>query len=284
MSNLVSKKKHAVIKLCKQILKIDVDIYEHHVDQLKSIIQHHIDNGLSPTDIKKHYDIEYTDFGMFIKKCLNMQIKSVKDGVNNYMLNSGRAITEEKALYWTNCKFKFDPFLETRLLGYDLLLKHGIYHPTKNTAGMHRDHMVSVLYGWDNRISPDIISHPANCCIMSPSDNSRKSSGCSMSYEQLIDRISTWNDYENITFAGMFIPHDQRKHLPKSESHKAKISESNKMLRNYTDGKRNIRQHKDLPVPTGFRRGMTKTCKQVSSNKYTIEKWCPESESNRQAD
>lgn len=45
----------------------------------------------------------------------------------------------------------------------------------------------------------------------------------------------------------------------KTKEHKENISKSLLGKVCYTDGKTNIRQHKDLPIPEGFRRGMTKS-------------------------
>lgn len=44
----------------------------------------------------------------------------------------------------------------------------------------------------------------------------------------------------------------------KKDEHKAKISLAISNLVCYTDGKINIKQHKDLPPPKGFKRGMTR--------------------------
>lgn len=57
----------------------------------------------------------------------------------------------------------------------------------------HLDHMVSVNYGYENNIPPEHIAHPANCQILSRLDNISKSKNCSISYEELINRINLWN-------------------------------------------------------------------------------------------
>ncbi len=66
--------------------------------------------------------------------------------------------------------------------------------------------MVSVRYGFDNGISPDIISHPANCTLMQHGMNSSKCSGCTLSVEQLMIRITEWE-----TKYGKFVPLDWNK-------------------------------------------------------------------------
>jgi hypothetical protein len=120
-----------------------------------------------------------------------------------------------------------------------------------NPTGFHRDHMVSIAYGWENKIDPLIISHPANCEIMLSNDNIKKGSACSITIETLLYRIEKWNnelEYPSKTFIST------KYVMP--ESRKQTISDFNKSQITYTDGVTNIRQHKDLPPPIGFKKGM----------------------------
>lgn len=50
---------------------------------------------------------------------------------------------------------------------------------------------------------------------------------------------------------------------PKNSEHKDKISLAISNLVCYTDGIINIKQHKDIPPPKGFKRGMTRKNKQL---------------------
>lgn len=76
-----------------------------------------------------------------------------------------------------------------RIKGYDLLFKYGWYNKEINPTGVVKDHRVSVKYGFDNRISPDIIGHSVNCEFLLNIDNLIKSSKCSISLEQLMKEI-----------------------------------------------------------------------------------------------
>ena len=53
--------------------------------------------------------------------------------------------------------------------------------------------MVSVRFGFDNKINPEIIGHPANCQLMVHNENSSKNSECSISLDELLNRIKKWD-------------------------------------------------------------------------------------------
>lgn len=99
--------------------------------------------------------------------------------------------------YRRQCAFKFALNQFPDEFDFSLIEKYGWYsaanskHPNLN--GVSRDHMVSVKYGWLHGISPDIISHPANCKLVLQNDNASKHDDCSISYEQLLERIENWN-------------------------------------------------------------------------------------------
>lgn len=78
---------------------------------------------------------------------------------------------------------------------FSLIKKYGWYKAANrgnNLNGISRDHMVSVKYGFDNNIDPKTIGHPANCDLVRHSENSSKHSGCSITLEELLERIEKW--------------------------------------------------------------------------------------------
>jgi len=78
---------------------------------------------------------------------------------------------------------------------FGLIKKYGWYAATNhgnNPNGIVRDHMVSVKYGFDNNIDPKIIGHPANCKLITLKENSYKHTNCSITIEQLLERIKNW--------------------------------------------------------------------------------------------
>lgn len=254
MNTLVPKNKHALIRVCKIILNIDREVTHADVDDLKLKIQQYISDGLSPSDIKNLHKIEYTDFGMFIKTCLGLKLKTFKDADNNFYRRNNRSMADEKELYHKACQFNFDPFSMKEIPGYDLLLKLGMYHPVNNQTGVCRDHMVSIEYGWRNNIDSAIISNPLNCQFISNLDNIKKGSTSSITVDNLLERIST-EKYA--------ITENKSLHLQKSELHKQKISETNSKYMTITNGNHNLRVLKTSSIPENYHRGMTRKNKMV---------------------
>jgi hypothetical protein len=79
---------------------------------------------------------------------------------------------------------------------FTLVEKYGWYKASNhgnNLNGVSRDHMVSVRFGFDNKINPEIIGHPANCQLMVHNENSSKNSECSISLDELLNRIKKWD-------------------------------------------------------------------------------------------
>ena len=62
-----------------------------------------------------------------------------------------------------------------------------------NLDGVSRDHIVSVKYGYENGIDPQIIAHPANCQLLNHNENVSKGEKCGIKYEQLKQKITEWN-------------------------------------------------------------------------------------------
>lgn len=253
---LVPKNKHALIRICKIVLAIDSEVTEDDVARVKTIFQQHLDSGMSPADIKKHYSIEYSDFGMFIKKCLNLSLLSTKDAVNNFYKKSGRSVTDAKAIYYKKCSFAFDPYSLPNIPGYEKLLELGVYHPTDNPNGVCRDHIVSVSYGWRNNVPPEIISHPCNCQFITNAENIAKNDKSLLTIEELKHRIetNTMSPVVNIAI-----------HLPKTKDHKAKIGATNRKYMRITNGSHNLRILKTDTIPIGYRKGFTRKNKMVGA-------------------
>ena len=54
--------------------------------------------------------------------------------------------------------------------------------------------MISRNYGWLNNIPPEVIAHPANCEMIIQSNNTSKGTKCSITLEELYERIEHWSD------------------------------------------------------------------------------------------
>jgi hypothetical protein len=101
-----------------------------------------------------------------------------------------------KTKYRKECKFDFSLRDFPNEFNFKLLTEVGMYQPTNhgdNLAGLSRDHMVSVNYGFEHGIPAEIIRHPANCNLIPQHENAVKHSKCSITIEELYDRIRAWD-------------------------------------------------------------------------------------------
>jgi len=104
-------------------------------------------------------------------------------------------------IYYKNSLFKhgFEYNILTSEKEKNLLKEKGVYNNVKNKNGCVRDHLLSRRYGFENNIPTWIISHPANCEIVTHSENlsraSRKEGDNLLTLEQLLIRISYYNKY-----------------------------------------------------------------------------------------
>jgi hypothetical protein len=137
------------------------------------------------------------------KTCNKNFEKSIKDiGDNSFCSHPCSAKYTNKnrakkslnyARYRSLCSFSFDLKSYPNEFNFELLIKHGMYHSTKNINGVSRDHIVSIKYGFTHNVDPAIISHPANCQIILQSHNIKKYSKCDMTLEQLLEKIKIWD-------------------------------------------------------------------------------------------
>lgn len=98
--------------------------------------------------------------------------------------------------YYKDCQFKFNLSDYPNEFDFDLIKKYGWYQAKNhgnNLNGISRDHMISIMYGYENNISSDIISHPANCQLMRHNENVSKYKNCSITLDELLMRIKMWN-------------------------------------------------------------------------------------------
>ena len=107
-------------------------------------------------------------------------------------------------LYKKQCKFDFSLNKFPNEFNFELIKENGWYKAKNhgdNLNGVSRDHMFSINQGFKEKINPYYISHPANCQLLLHSHNSSKHSKCSVTKEELIERVKQWNEkygeYEN---------------------------------------------------------------------------------------
>lgn len=95
--------------------------------------------------------------------------------------------------YREACKFTFNLKDYPNEFNLALLTEHGMFNPKTNQNGVSKDHMLSVSYGKLNKIDPKIISHPANCKLLTHRENKKKQHHSSITLEELIMRINMWD-------------------------------------------------------------------------------------------
>ena len=110
--------------------------------------------------------------------------------------DNNKIIMGEWHRYRLDCAFKFNVYDYPNYYDLSLIEKFRWYKAANrgnNPGGVSRDHMYSILDGFRNNISPAIISHPANCCLLLQNDNSSKKSQSSISMEELLKRIQDFD-------------------------------------------------------------------------------------------
>lgn len=117
----------------------------------------------------------------------------------SYQCNSSlrdRKDLSKKKDYKLACQFRFALNSFPAEFDFTLVEEHGWYKATNrggDGSGISRDHMLSVDFGWKNKIDPSIIRHPANCKLMLHTENFKKNTNCSITLEDLLKRIEQWN-------------------------------------------------------------------------------------------
>lgn len=100
------------------------------------------------------------------------------------------------AIYKQKCQFDFSIASYPDEFDFSLIEKYGWYKAKNhgnNLNGVSRDHMYSVMKGFKNNIDPSIISHPANCRLILQNENASKKDKCSITLNELMEKIHIWN-------------------------------------------------------------------------------------------
>ena len=98
--------------------------------------------------------------------------------------------------YRPSSNFNFDLNLYKDKFDLSLVTKYGWYSPSNkgnNLNGISKDHLFSVKDGFTNKVSIDVIKHPANCKLMIHKDNQVKNSKSVITLEELLKRIEEWD-------------------------------------------------------------------------------------------
>lgn len=163
---------------------------------------------ISPATIEKisgdnHHTRKGRNFPEFVmKECLYCGAEFRSRGVTrnfcsrDCQLDHFKEIRSEWEQYSLMCKFAFDVYRYPEWFDLALANTHGWYkakNKGNNLTGVSRDHMFSVKAGFLAGVDPKLISHPANCQLMQHSMNSAKKTQCSITSEELTERINKFN-------------------------------------------------------------------------------------------
>jgi hypothetical protein len=113
--------------------------------------------------------------------------EAIKRGKDHPNFNPNKP---EFKVYGGESKFKFN--FKDYLDKFDFAKVNDMYHPIKNKNGYVRDHMLSRYDGFKLKIDPKIISHPANCQLITALENSKKKEKSCITLEELLSRIMLW--------------------------------------------------------------------------------------------
>jgi hypothetical protein len=133
---------------------------------------------------------------------------------NKTFATSGRTIVCKccQHLKWSNNRdeysFKFNIFDYPDLFDLSMIQSIGWVAfggkrgGNKNLNGLSRDHKVSVNHAKKFNYDPYYISHPVNCELMPHSENNKKKTKSSISYEELIRLVNEYDGVKDQTCTG----------------------------------------------------------------------------------
>lgn len=161
-------------------------------------IQNKYDNGFTYRDLIKEYKLTPQAI-MWAKENKKLNFRSGSDAIKLAWQNGKFKESEKEGVerYRQLCEFKFNLKDYPDEFDFALIEGYGWYKAKNrgdNPNGVSRDHMYSVKRGYLNNIDPYYISHPANCKLMRHNDNNRKKIDCSLTIEELIERVNKWDE------------------------------------------------------------------------------------------
>jgi hypothetical protein len=134
-------------------------------------------------------------------------IKSKQKFTPEFLLNQRK--TNEQNGNWIPLNMKDDyifyrelsnwktDVITKNMIGIDLLKKHQFKSKINNHAdSIVRDHMFGRKAGYANGVFPELIRHPANCQLITHSNNVKKAkynNDCIISLDELINKIINWD-------------------------------------------------------------------------------------------
>lgn len=195
----VNPKRHKVIERCRIALNKSFEDGSITVDDLKTVQDkcHKLmfEDDWSADEVCKNYLQMEKPNPKFLELSLGIKLKSLSMARQSVLRKNGYYDNRDaEEAYRAQCEFRLSSKLYPYIFGFELVKLHGWCHPIKNPYGISKDHIVSVHYGFTHNIDPYLISHPANCMFILQSENASKGENCSMTVQELIERVEWFNE------------------------------------------------------------------------------------------
>jgi len=195
----VDFKRYKVIERCRIALNKPFEDGSITVDDLKTVQDkcHKLmfEDDWSAEEVCRNYLQMEKPNPKFLELSLGIELRSLSmASIASYRKNGYYDNRDAEEAYRAQCEFRLSSNLYPYIFGFELVKLHGWYHPIKNPYGISKDHMVSVYYGFTHNIDPYLISHPANCMFMLQSENASKCENCSITVQELIERVEWFNE------------------------------------------------------------------------------------------
>lgn len=133
----------------------------------------------------------------FIPNCLKVKLKTPGESVRSYHRKKGTYRNmESKKKYKMECEFHMNFELHSLLANFTDVDVKKWYNQKSGYKNEHstRDHMISKEHGYWFNIDTYLMSHPANCLLMKQGDNASKNDRCSITLNELIERVEFFNE------------------------------------------------------------------------------------------
>lgn len=195
----INPRKYKVIEACRNFLNKPIEQGSITIEDFESV-RKECTRLIQEEDVTaKEISLKYLKLdkhnSSFLYDCLHIDLLSSAEALCQFHLRKGtyNNWTELKK-YRARCRFTYMHNLLSFIPGYELLERYGWYDPKNNLNGVSRDHMISIQYGWEHHIDPYLISHPANCMLLQMKENSSKQDKCSLTLQELIERVEWFNN------------------------------------------------------------------------------------------
>lgn len=210
----VSTKSHAVITACRHALNKPLELGSITMNDLETVKQECIrlmhEEKIPTASVCLDYLGMKSPNTSFLINCLHIPAPSIQE-YGSRIREKYLPTKTDREKYYAECEFNFPDDLLPYTKSSHLIGQHPWYNPHfPKENGLTKDHMISKSYGYWHNIDSYLISHPANCEIMLKDINSSKNDSCSITVNELIERVEWWN--ENIIHK---IFNDFQKPLPK---------------------------------------------------------------------